>query len=349
MTRTPAGKKRVTITDVARHAGVSTAAVSKVLRNAYGVSDAMRDRVKTAMAELDYRPHTAARGMRGRTYTIGVLLDNIRNAFFADILDGIHDELHQTEYSVLIGAAGFGADNQARVIRSMVDRQVDGLILIAPGTRRDEVLTLAAATPTVVIGHHDVAEVHDSVVDADATGAGLVVDHLVALGHRDIALVPASGTRSSMWRQTPEIVLTRGYRGAMERHGLADHARVVAAAYSDDGGYKAGLQLLTDQRRPSAIMTGADVAALGVHRAAHELGLHIPRDVSLVGYNNTAIAALVSVQLTSVDQAGHTMGATAAKMLIERVEGNRDRAVQTSMTPRLVVRASTAAPVTEKS
>lgn len=338
--------KRVTITDVARHAGVSTAAVSKVLRNAYGVSAAMRERVQAAMAELDYRPHAAARGMRGRTYTIGVLLDNIRNAFFADILDGIRDELHQTEYSVLIGAAGFGADNQSRAIRSMVDRQMDGLVLIAPGARRDEVLALAATKPTVVIGHHDPADVHDSVVDADDAGAGLVVDHLVSLGHREIALVAAAGTKTSRWRQTPEIVLTRGYRAAMARHGLTDRVRVMPAAYSDDGGYKAGLHLLTSERPPTAIMTGADVAALGVHRAAHELGLRIPADLSLVGYNNTAIAALTPVQLTSVDQAGHTMGAAAAKMLVERIEGHRDRAVQTSMTPRLVVRASTAAPVT---
>jgi LacI family transcriptional regulator len=345
MDQTPPHRKRVTITDVARHAGVSTAAVSKVLRNAYGVSDAMRERVRAAMEELDYRPHAAARGMRGRTYTIGVLLDNIRNAFFADILDGIRDELHQTEYTVLIGAAGFGADNQSRVIRSMVDRQMDGLILIAPGTRRDEVLSLAATTPTVVIGHHDPAEDHDSVVDADGAGAGLVVDHLAALGHRDIALVAAPGTRASRWRQTPEIVLTRGYRAAMQRHGLTDRIRVVQTAYSDDGGYKAGLSLLTGDRPPTAIMTGADVAALGVYRAAHELGLRIPADLSLVGYNNTAVAALAPVQLTSVDQAGHTMGATAAKMLVERVEGHRDRAVRTSMTPRLVVRASTAPPI----
>lgn len=152
----PAPKqKRVTITDVAHHAGVSTAAVSKVLRNAYGTSAAMQEKVRAAMAELNYRPHAAARGMRGRTYTIGILLDNIRNPFFADILDGIRDELRQSEYTVLIGAAGFDADDQARTIRSMVDRQMDGIILIAPGSRRSEVLDTAATTPTVVIGHHD--------------------------------------------------------------------------------------------------------------------------------------------------------------------------------------------------
>ncbi|MEU5030711.1 LacI family DNA-binding transcriptional regulator [Streptomyces milbemycinicus] len=336
----------MTIADVAQHAGVSTAVVSRVLRNAYGVSAAMHERVRAAMAELDYRPHAAARGMRGRTYTIGVLLDNIRNAFFADILDGIRDQLHDSDYTVLIGAAGFGADNQCRTIRSLVDRQMDGLILIAPGASRSEVLTVAASTPTVVIGHHDTADVHDSVVDADGTGAGLVVDHLASLGHRRIALVASPGTRTSLWKRTPEIVLTNGYLEAMERHGLQEHALVSQAAYSDDGGYQAGMRLLTGAEPPTAIMTGADVAALGVLRAADELGLRIPEDLSLAGYNNTALAALTPVQLTSVDQAGHTMGASAAKMLIERVEGHRDRAMQTTMTPRLVVRRTTAPPHT---
>lgn len=167
----PRQNKRVTITDVARHAGVSIAAVSKVLNNAYGVSPAMHEKVQAAITALDYRPHAAARGMRGRTYTIGVLLDNVRNAFFADILDGIRDELRSSDYTVLIGAAGFDAQDQARTIRSMVDRQMDGLILIAPSTPRPEVLATAASTPTVVIGHDDAADSHDSVVDADDVGA----------------------------------------------------------------------------------------------------------------------------------------------------------------------------------
>ncbi|MEV6250957.1 LacI family DNA-binding transcriptional regulator [Streptomyces sp. NPDC051742] len=341
---TPRNTKRVTITDVARHAGVSTAAVSKVMRNAYGVSPAMQERVRAAMAELEYRPHAAARGMRGRTYTIGVLLDNVRNAFFADILDGIREELADSEYTVLIGAAGFGAEEQARTTRSMVDRQMDGLILIAPATPRSEVLATAAETPTVVIGHHDASDVHDSVTDADDLGAGLVVDHLVGLGHRDIALVSAAGSGTGRWQRPPEIALADGYLKAMERHGLAARARVHHAAYSDDGGHAAGLALLTGDERPTAILTGADIAALGIYRAAADLGLSIPGDVSLVGYNNTAIASLAPVQLTSVDQAGHTMGAAAARMLIERVEGRRDRAMQTTMIPRLVVRLSTAGP-----
>jgi LacI family transcriptional regulator len=336
--------KRVTIKEVAQHAGVSMAAVSKVLRNAYGTSPAMQEKVRASMAELGYRPSSAARGMRGRTYTIGVLLDNLRNSFFADILDGVHEELLETDYTVLIGAAGFDASGQAHTIEAMVDHRMDGLILIAPGTSRSEVLATAATTPTVVIGHHDAAEVHDSVLDADDMGAAMVVDHLVSLGHRRIALLSSPGTKSSHWRKTPEIVLTNGYLEAMQRHGLEDQATVIRAAYSDEGGYKAGLDLLSASNRPTAIMTGADVAAIGVIRAADELGLSVPADLSLVGYNNTALAALTPVQLTSVDQAGRTMGAAAARLLIERVEGRRTRAMQTTMTPRLVIRRSTAAP-----
>jgi LacI family transcriptional regulator len=339
-----AGRRRVTITDVARHAGVSTSAVSKVLRNAYGVSPAMRERVRAAMAELGYRPHAAARGMRGRTYTVGVLLDSIRNAFFADILDGIHEVLRSTEYAVLAGSSGAVSEDQYRQIHALVDRQMDGLILIAPAVSRDEVVRTAAAVPTVVIGHHDISPAYDTVMNEDAAGAALVVDHLVGLGHRRIALTSTPPFKGSRWRETPEIAISDGYREAMARHGLADLARVVLSGYSEEGGYRGAIQLLTSPEPPTAIFAGADVAATGVFRAAYELDLRIPEDLSLAGYNNTAVAAMAPVRLTSVDQAGDVMGATAARLLLERMEGRRNRSLVTSMTPRLVVRATTAPP-----
>lgn len=342
---TASGRRRVTITDVARHAGVSTSAVSKVLREAYGVSDAMRVRVRAAMAELEYRPHAAARGMRGRTYTVGVLLDTIRNAFFADILDGVGEELRGGAYQMLIGAAGFGPEDQTRLARAMVDRQMDGLILIGPGFPRAEVLRTAAALPTVVIGHHDLAVGYDAVLDADAEGAGLVVDHLVGLGHRQIALTSTDVNEGNGWSGTPERIQARGYLDAMRRHGLGDLARVAMTSYSEEGGYRAGMELLAPGAgpAPTAVFAGADVAALGVFRAARELGLRIPEDVSLAGYNNTAVAALAPVRLTSVDQAGGEMGGAAARLLLERVEG-RERSVRVCMSPRLVVRNTTAPP-----
>ncbi|WP_329280915.1 LacI family DNA-binding transcriptional regulator [Streptomyces sp. NBC_01451] len=343
--RTTGGAKRVTIADVARSAGVSTSAVSKVLTNAYGVSPAMRERVRAAMAELGYRPHAAARGMRGRTYTIGVLLASIRNAFYADLLEGVDAQLRNSEYAVFMGSSGSAEmDDQTKLIHAMVDRQMDGLILIAPAVPRTEVVRIAADVPTVVLGHHDPSPAYDCVVNQDGLGVDLVVDHLVGLGHRDIAHLSHPTVRGTQWQQRPEHHVRAAYGEAMARHGLADLARVVNSGYSDAGGYRGAMELLTSTRPPTAIFAGADVAATGVFRAAAELGLRIPADLSLAGYNNTSVAALAPVDLTSVDQAGVMMGETAARLLVERIENRRDRAVVMASTPHLVVRGSTAPP-----
>jgi LacI family transcriptional regulator, galactose operon repressor len=333
--------RRITIADVARHAGVSTAAVSKVLRNAYGVSAEMSERVRSSITELGYRPHAAARGMRGRSFTIGLLLDNIRNPFYGDILDGVTDALAKTDFQVLVGSGGFGSHQQSRLADAMIDRAMDGLILVAPSMSRSQVIATAKSVPTVVVGHHDTADEYDSVVDDDITGAALVVDHLVALGHRRIAHTSATGT--GQWTRRPDQVRSEGYQQAMHRHHLGGEVQIAATNYSEEGGYQAGRELLDRPGRPTAIFAGADIAAVGVLRAAYELGLHIPEDLSLAGYDNTTIASIAPINLTSVDQAGHDMGATAARLLCERMDG-RTRSVLTSAAPRLIVRNTTGPP-----
>jgi LacI family transcriptional regulator len=280
--------------------------------------------------------------MRGRTYTIGVLLASVRNAFYADLLDGVNTTLRDTEYAVLIGSSGSAEmDDQTKLIHAMVDRQMDGLILIAPAVARTEVVRIAADVPTVVLGHHDPSPAYDCVVNQDGLGVDLVVDHLVDLGHRDIAHLSHPTVRGTQWQQRPEHHVRAAYGEAMARHGLADLARTVNSGYSDEGGYRGAMELLTSTRPPTAIFAGADVAATGVFRAAAELGLRIPEDLSLAGYNNTSVAALAPVSLTSVDQAGAMMGETSARLLLERIEKRRDRAVVMASTPHLVVRGST--------
>ena len=231
--------RRVTIADVARHAGVSTAAVSKVLRNAYGVSAGMSQRVRSSMAELGYRPNAAALGLRGRSFTIGLLLDNIRNPFYGDFLDGVTDALAKTDFQVLVGSAGFGAQDQSRLADAMIDRAMDGLILLAPSMSRSQVITVAKTIPTVVVGHHDTADEYDSVVDDDQAGATLVVDHLVGLGHRRIAHTSAT-VKAGQWTGRPEQVRSEGYRQAMHRHGLDEAVAIAGTSYSEEGGYRAG-------------------------------------------------------------------------------------------------------------
>ncbi len=334
--------RRVTIADVAKHAGVSTAAVSKVLRNAYGVSPEMAARVRAAVSDLGYRPNAAARGLRGRSFTVGMLLDNIHNPFFADILDGVSQALVNTDFQVFVGVRGFADEHEARLADAMIDRAMDGIILVAPSMPRKQVIAVAKHLPAVVVGDHDTGDEYDSVVGDDVAGAGVVIDHLVELGHRRIGHTSAP-TKPGGWVRGPEQMRAHGYELAMKRHGLAREMRIVETSYSEEGGYAAGRTLLESSSRPTAIFAGADIAAFGVMRAAAELGLRIPDDVSLVGYDNTNIASLAPIDLTSVDQAGHELGGAAARLLRERMDG-RSRSVLTSTAPKLIPRGSTAPP-----
>lgn len=345
------GTRRVTIVDVAAHAQVSTTAVSKVMRNAYGVSPAMREKVNAAIAELGYRPRAAARGMRGRTYTIGVVLPDIRNPFFPDIVDGISGFLRDTEYQVMIGTgtrmnvpgvSATDAEAELRLIDSMADRGMDGMILVAPAATQKRVDEAAAGVPIVVIGRHMRSARHDTVVDDDARGAALVVDHLAGLGHRRIAHIdqrePDAGRAATM----PNAVRTRGYRDAMAAHGLTPD--VVSTGYTEEGGYLGAKQLLARAEPPTAVFAGADIVAMGVLTAVAEAGLRVPEDLSVAGYDNTSFAALGPIGLTSVDQAGHQIGADAARLLQERIAHRERPSTFITTSPGLVVRRTTAPP-----
>ncbi len=336
--------RRVTIADVAARANVSTAAVSKVLRNAYGVSPGMQARVREAMAELGYRPHAAARGMRGQTYTIGVMIPDVRNPFFPEIIEGLTGYLAGTDYQVLLGPGGAETASQVRITDAMIDRRMDGLLLIAPTWPQRQLEAITRTVPTVVIGRHGKSANYDAVVDDDRMGAGLVVDHLAGLGHRRIAHIGHKMPARSPVTTMPMTVRAEGYREAMRRRGLADCIDVAATSYSEEGGFTATMELLSRPVRPTAIFAGADVAAIGMLEAVHAAGLRVPEDISLAGYDNTSIAALGPISLTSVDQDGHLMGVNSARLLLERIEEKRQRSVLLSFSPKLVPRRSTAPP-----
>jgi LacI family transcriptional regulator len=336
--------RRVTIVDVAQHANVSVTTVSKVLRNAYGASPAMRAKVQKSIAELGYRPYAAARGLRGQTYTIGVTLPDIRNPFFAEILDGITDWLSDTDYQVLLGPGCNGEQEEARVTEAMIDRGMDGIILIAPVSARSHLERIASTVPTVVIGRHGHSTPYDTVTDDDIAGAALVVDHLADLGHRRIAHIEHLETDPIRLTEMPNAVRAKGYRQAMQARGLKDGIAIASTTYTQEGGYLGAQQLLALPRRPTAIFAGADIVAMGVFQALAEAGLSVPGDISLVGYDNTNYAAFAPVSLTSVDQAGRQMGANAARLLLERITDRHRRSTHVRVSPTLAIRRTTAPP-----
>lgn len=329
---------RVTIKTVAADAGVSVAAVSKVLRDAYGVSAALRDRVQASMTRLGYRPHAAARGMRGQTYTLGAILPDLHNPFFSDILAGINAALERTQYQTLFGIGNSVPAQEQALIDSMLDRQMDGIMIIGPRLQMPAIEAIARRTPLAVIAHHANVDLYDTVNNDDVLGAKLVVRHLAERGYRNIAMmsleVPA--------HDTPQVTLQReiGYREAMDEVGLRRYIKVVPAEQTPREAQLVVRRLLTSRGRPEAIFCWSDFIAFEVISVAREMGLSIPGDLAVVGYDNTSNCDLAQNGLTSIDQSGQVLGLQAARLLIERIKG-RATAEHFVVTPRLVARTST--------
>ncbi|WP_425826596.1 LacI family DNA-binding transcriptional regulator [Streptomyces fractus] len=329
--------RRVTIQDVAREAGVSRSAVSKVLRDAYGISPQMRTKVTAAIERLGYRPQAGARAMRGRSYTIGVMLVALSHPFQPEIVEGITEELEPSPFQEILITGGITPERQQRSIEALMDRQVDGLIIVTPLMSTEWLEQLAQELPTVVIARHGGAHHFDTVVDDDHGGVRLIVDHLVGLGHERIVHTgePSGGLEAPFILS--HTARRDGYIKAMKRHGLEPD--VIETSYTEEGGHRAATEALARPVPPTAIFAGADVAALGVLRAAEEHGLRVPEDLTVTGYDNVAAATIGRVSLTTVDQSGHLTGTMSAKLLLERIEG-RTRPVQYVVSPRLVPRGT---------
>lgn len=331
-------KERVTIRTVAEDSGVSVAAVSKVLREAYGVSASLRAKVQASMASLGYRPHAAARGMRGQTYTLGVLLNDIRNPFYPDILDGVNTALSRTQYQALIGMGQAMAPIETALVDAIVDRQMDGIIMIGPRMSVREVAVVAARIPTVTIGHHEpAATTFDTVNNDDVLGAELVVKHLVAGGYRSISML----SMELPGAEETAVITPReaGYRSAMEEAGLSKYINVIAAPETAREVRAVSGHLLQSRNRPEAVFCWCDYFAFEFLSVAREMDLDVPNDLAVVGYDNSSYCDLAQNALTSIDQSGQLLGLQAARLLIERIKG-REKAEHFVVTPRLVARAS---------
>ena len=333
--------KRATIVDVARHAGVSTASASKVLRDAYGVSDAMRERVQASMKALGYRPSRPARGMRGRTFTIGTMVSDIDNPFFSLIADGISSVLRPEKYELLISTGGYDATTQNASVDALIDHQMDGLVLIAPVVTGEDLERIANEIPLAVVGRHSSSVSLDSVSGDDDLGSALVVDHLVDLGHRRIAFV--ANHQDQLEPDRPESVRLAGFLRAMDRHGLAAEAVVIDSRWSLEGGREAARVIDALAVPPTAVLAGADVTALGVLSELWETGRAAPQVYSLAGYDNSRTSSIGPIALTTVDQAGFEMGQTVGRLILERIGGRNDPS-HVLLRPRLVPRATTARP-----
>lgn len=334
---------RVTIRTVAEHAGVSVAAVSKVMRNAYGVSAALRAKVEASIAALNYRPSAAARGMRGQTYTIGVLMADIKNPFFPQLIDGIDDGLVGTQYVPLYGVGHGSSTTETAIVHALIDRQMDGIIMIGQRLTDAEVEAVARELPVAVIGHHPPpAATFDSANNDDERGGALVVEYLLSRGYKRPAMITLR--RADLGQADVSQRRELGFVAAMRAAGFADSAIRIAPAADDLDDVTATVRALLDSPEPpDAIFGWADYYALEVLSAVRALGLRVPEDIGVIGYDNSPPCAYTQNDLTSIDQSGREIGRNAARLLLERIAG-RTTADHFLAEPKVSVRGSTAKP-----
>jgi DNA-binding LacI/PurR family transcriptional regulator len=334
----PTTSSRPTIIDVAAQAGVSKSLVSLVMRGATNVSETKRRLVLEAAAQLGYRPNAVARSLvRRRTNLFGIALTDLHNPFFTEVIDGVQAEAEAHGYRPIISTADRRPSAERRALETLLELRVDGLILASPMLEMDAILTASRELPVVMVARRSHVARVDSVSNDDPTGAALVVDHLADLGHVRIAHIDGDGGAGAVERR-------RGYERAMQRRGLGAQVQVAAGDYTDEGGRRGLAALLEAGPLPSAIFVANDLAALGTLSALAERGIRVPEDVSLVGYDNTAIAAVRHINLTTVDQPRPDMGRTAVRLLLERLSGERGTAQHILIPPTLVVRGTTAPP-----
>lgn len=314
---------RATLRDVAEVAGVSTAAVSKVVRDAYGVSPAMRERVTAAIDELGYRPNISARAMRGASSTIGVELAGIGNPFFTLVLDAAMSALTEARYQVMIAPAQSETYEGRAALEALADHNVAAALAVSPVVGQEWLERFARAMPLVILGRHLTGENFDSITGDDVDGTRQVMSHLFQGGHRRIAHLTRSEAVTDAASGSPHARRLEGYLRAMSVAGFDDDVLVARSGPSEAEAFAATSALLTGGRRPSAIFAANDELAFGALRAIRTAGLTTD-DVALVGYDDVPLAQLPGISLTSVNQNGPLMGARAAQLLLERLDGRRE-------------------------
>jgi DNA-binding LacI/PurR family transcriptional regulator len=339
--RRPPG--RPTILDVAALSRVSKSTVSNVLRGTGSVSPATRDRVLAAIATLGYRPNVLARNLvQQRTNTIGVVVGDLANTFYAELVKLLEREASDRAYTTIVCNTDGHAEREAARIEALLEHRVGGILLLQFSGDRSIVSQLVVEqVPLVVVSCWD--ERLDCVAVDDRAGMALAVDHLVDLGHERIGYV-------SGWVVERETDTARhdGYERALLRRGLrvdAGHALWWSEDEADPDATDAAVRrVLAGAGAPTAFVASNDYNAIRLLDALERLGARVPEEISVVGFDGIALGGLTRIGLTTVAQPRERMAAVAVGGLVDRIEGEADERLHARLDPELVVRTSSAPP-----
>jgi DNA-binding LacI/PurR family transcriptional regulator len=331
-----AGRPRPRLEDVAAEVGVSPASVSLVLRGAAGPSAATRERVLAAAARLGYRPDRAASLLaRRRSRLIGVMMD-VRSSYHGELVEEVHEAAEQHGYDLVLSTVTRTRDEQ-RAVETLLDSRCEALVLLGAEASAAWLTALDRQLPVVVVGRPVPSAGVDVVRAADDEGVGAAVDHLVGLGHRDIAYVDGGAGTIATGRR-------RGYRKAMRRHGLADRIRVVPGDHTEEAGLRAAPVLTGGDAPATAVVGFNDRVAVGLLDALSRAGVAVPGNVSVIGYDDSPLSRLVHIGLTTVSQNSRQLTEQAVGAIVERLDGGRTTHREVVLPPELVVRTTTGPP-----
>jgi LacI family transcriptional regulator len=329
---------RVTIRDVAERAGVSIATVSKVINDRYGVAAGTHARVTAVIAEMGYEASIVAQSLRNhRTNVIGVLVADIE-PFSAELLKGAARAIRDTGFELVIYSAGGRSGDRVgwerRYLSRLSGTLIDGAVLVTP-----TVVSVNYGAPIVSVDPHTGPPSLPTVDSDNLRGAQLATEHLIALGHRRIAMVTGRPDLESAARRE------RGYRDALEAAGIpVDESLLKIGAYDAPTSAEAAHWLLTADDPPTAVFAANDVSAIATIEVAVRLGLRVPEDLSVVGFDNLPESAMCSPPLTTVEQRMQEMGARAVELLVKLIRGEQVEQTHIRLDTQLVVRGSTAEP-----
>ena len=332
----------VTLKELAARARVHPSTISRVANNDPGlrIGATTRSRIEALLRETDYRPNGIARGLKLRqTYVLAVVIPDVTNPFFGALFRGVEDGAAPRGFNVLLCNTDGSPERQRSHLLSLHARQVDGVILASSFLKDPSVRELRARrTPHVLVNRFSDEGQDPFVGSDDLVGGQLATAHLIQLGHRRIGHLAGNSTVST------GVLRRRGYLAAHAAAGIpTDPQLIVESGFTEEGGERAAERLLTQENPPTALFAVTDLTAVGAYAVARRLGLRIPEDVAIVGYNDIPLAGRLTPGLTTVHVPIHEFGSVAAGLLLEQIESGDTLRRRVVFNPELVVRDSTVA------
>jgi LacI family transcriptional regulator len=330
----------VTLKELAARALVHPSTISRVANHdpSLRIAPSTRSRIEALLRETEYRPNGVARGLKLRqTLVLAVVIPDITNPFFGALFRGIEDGAAPLGYNVLLCNTDGSPERQRSHLQSLTARRVDGVILASTVLKDPTVRWLRhQPTPYVLVNRFSDEALDPFVGSDDMTGARLATQHLISLGHVRIGHLAGQTTVST------GVQRRRGYQAALAEAGLpSDPELLLDSGFTEDGGARATERLVALKNRPTAIFAVTDMAAVGAYTTARRLGLRIPEDLAIVGYNDIPLASRLIPGLTTVHVPIHELGSAAARMLLDQIGTRELPPRRVVFAPQLVVRGST--------